>query len=111
MYDTTLSDSFKKVKKWATELKAFNPNTIIVLAGNKADLRKFDIDRDTVMQYAEEINAKHYYTSAKTGEGLNELFTSITTDLAKSLKTKSGNKRITVKIDGPVSQVEKKKCC
>ncbi len=111
MYDTTLSDSFKKVKKWATELKAFNPNTIIVLAGNKADLRKFDIDRDIVMQYANEINAKHFYTSAKSGEGLNELFTSITNDLAKSLKTKSNNKKISVKIDGPVNQVEKKKCC
>jgi GTPase SAR1 family protein len=99
------------VKKWATELKAFNPNTIIVLAGNKADLRKFDIDRETVMQYAEEINAKHYYTSAKTGEGLNELFNSITNDLAKSLISKPGKRKITVKIDGEVTKPQKKNCC
>jgi GTPase SAR1 family protein len=111
VYDTTSADSFKKVKKWATELKAFNPNTVIVLAGNKADLRRFDINRETVMQYADEINAKHFYTSAKSGEGLNELFLSITTDLAKSSKSKSGNKKLSLKIDNDSSKSQKKSCC
>jgi GTPase SAR1 family protein len=111
VYDTTLSDSFKKVKKWATELKAFNPNTVIAIAGNKADMRKFDIDRETVSQYAEEINAKHFYTSAKSGEGLNEMFNSITTDLAKNLKSKSGSKKLSVKIENDTNKAQKKGCC
>jgi GTPase SAR1 family protein len=111
VYDTTLSDSFKKVKKWATELKAFNPNTIIVIAGNKADMRKFDIDRETVSKYAEEINAKHFYTSAKSGEGLSEMFNSITTDLSNSLKSKPGSKKLSVKIENDTNKQQKKGCC
>lgn len=111
MYDTTLSDSFRKVKKWANELKAFNPNTVIIIAGNKADLRKFDIDRETVLQYAQEINAKHIYTSAKTGEGLNELFDSITKDLAKTFKSKPVNKKLSVKIENDTNKPHKKGCC
>ena len=113
MYDTTLSDSFKKVKKWATELKAFNPNTVIVIAGNKADLRKYDISTEIALKYTEEINAKHFYTSAKSGEGLNELFNSITTDLAKTLKNKIKKKKSSIKIDNEPSSNSntKKGCC
>jgi GTPase SAR1 family protein len=103
VYDATLSDSFNKAKKWATDLKSENPNAIIVIAANKADLTKLEVDGETLMQYTEEINAKHFFTSAKSGEGLNELFLSITTDLA-SLNSKSGNKSI--KIDNETNKQE-----
>lgn len=39
VYDITSSDSFAKAKKWVQELqKQGNPNMIMALAGNKADL-------------------------------------------------------------------------
>lgn len=39
VYDITNQDSFARAKKWAQELKAQgNPNMVIALAGNKADL-------------------------------------------------------------------------
>ena len=51
VYDVSLGDSFKKVKKWIAELREFNKeaNTIII-AGNKIDLKRFDINKDEILR-------------------------------------------------------------
>ena len=49
VYDVSLQETFNKVQKWHEELKTFNKDTVISMAGNKIDLGKIDIDKQTVM--------------------------------------------------------------
>jgi Ras-related protein Rab-21 len=115
VYDVTISDTFKRVQKWAAELRTFNSETIMAIAGNKIDLNKIDIAKEVVEEYAEIINSKHFYTSAKTGEGLEDIFKYITQELIKlpSMKKRVNTKRIQVKKQpiGLNKEKSKKKCC
>jgi Ras-related protein Rab-21 len=86
---------------------------VIAIAGNKIDLQKFDIAKETVDEYAKSIDAKHFYTSAKTGEGLDEIFMYITSELIKkrTLNKRKETRRIKVeKADGRDDH-KKKGCC
>ena len=110
----SLTETFKRVKKWIDELKAFNKNTVLAIAGNKCDLKKFDVDKDEAQQYAEAENAKLFYTSAKTGEGLNEIFLYITKEIASQQKLanlsnkESKNKKLVI---SQTKKVENSGCC
>lgn len=115
VYDVALSDTFKRVKKWIEELKAFNKNTVLAIAGNKVDLGKFDMDKEEVLQYVQEEGAKHFYTSAKTGEGLDEIFNYITQEIASQVKSgtspiKSSAKKLTVMKSGG-KETSQTGCC
>ena len=108
----SISDTFKRVKKWKDELTTFNKNTVIAVAGNKCDLKR-DIEEEEVLDYSEAENVKHFYTSAKTGEGLDEIFLYITKEIVESLKVstvkeKEGKKLVI--IDSSVKPKEKG-CC
>ena len=58
VYDITNLNSFSRVKKWREELKTFNNNAIIVIAGNKCDflndknnINKEFVDIDIAKKY------------------------------------------------------------
>lgn len=77
VYDITNPNSFERVKKWIEELKNYNENASIVIVGNKIDLKEEDlnnINQETAIKYTEEKQFNHFFTSAKTGENLNEVF-------------------------------------
>lgn len=86
VYDVTLKESFSRVEKWYEELKVFNSDTIILVAGNKTDLNKFDIDKKLVEEYCNKIEVEHIFTSAKTGEGLDDVFYIICKNIANKIK-------------------------
>ena len=51
------------------------PNIVLAIAANKQDLRKDQAVSDMQLaEYAASIGAVHFGTSAKTGEGLAEIF-------------------------------------
>ena len=50
VYDITTNETFDRVQKWAEELKAFNKDTVIAIAGNKVDLNKFDINKESIFE-------------------------------------------------------------
>lgn len=86
----TLSDSFRRVQKWIEELKAFNKNTVLAIAGNKIDLsHKAEVETADILAYAKEENARLFYTSAKTGEGLDDIFNHITNEITKREQEKT----------------------
>lgn len=98
-------------------MKAFNKNTVLAIAGNKIDLNKFDVEKDEVLKFSEEQGAKHFYTSAKTGEGLDEIFLYISKEIANNYKQNNVlcnkiNRKITVgKSGGSSIDKNKGKCC
>eukprot|EP00850_Spirogloea_muscicola_P022294 SM000287S10616 [mRNA] locus=s287:13819:16051:+ [translate_table: standard] len=85
VYDITNTDSFARAKKWVQELqKQGNPNLVMALAGNKADLdnaRK--VTAEEAQEYAEENGLFFMETSAKSAENVNELFYEIARKLPK----------------------------
>lgn len=77
VYDVTNGDSLNGLAEWATELGDKAPANIkLVVAGNKTDMGvERCIDRATGEDFAKKLNAVHHgETSAKTGEGIKELF-------------------------------------
>lgn len=85
VYDVTKAESLEKAKQWVKELqRQASPNIVIALVGNKIDLLSDDADatqREVPLseaeQYADEAGLLFFETSAKTGEGVLEVFTKI----------------------------------
>ncbi|MBA0778310.1 hypothetical protein Gotri_006185, partial [Gossypium trilobum] len=87
VYDMTNQASFERAKNWVQELQAqgsilpflflddillnCNPNMVMALAGNKADLLDA---RKEAQTYAQENGLFFMETSAKTASNVNELF-------------------------------------
>ncbi|XP_050217065.1 ras-related protein Rab5-like [Mercurialis annua] len=86
VYDITSLESFAKAKKWVLELQTqANPNLIIFLAANKADLEeKRKVASEEGEQYAENNGLVFVETSAKTAQNVNQLFYEIADKLAKA---------------------------
>ena len=103
VYDVTMKESFSKVEKWHEELKVFNSDTTILVAGNKIDMNKFDIDKEEVSEYCNSTGVEHVYTSAKTGEGLEDIFYKVCKDIAgkmqSSMSVKKNKKSLKVTSD------------
>ncbi|KAK6796517.1 hypothetical protein RDI58_004218 [Solanum bulbocastanum] len=76
VYDITSTDSFVRAKKWVQELqKQGNPNMVMALAGNKADLEdKRKVTAEEARLYAEENGLFFMETSAKTAVNVNDIF-------------------------------------
>jgi Ras-related protein Rab-5C len=76
MLNVVWQDSFNRAKKWVQELqRQGNPNLVMALAANKADLdskRKVEVEEGK--SYADENGLFFMETSAKTAQNVNELF-------------------------------------
>ena len=79
-FDVTTEKSFQSVRGWISSIfKAIGENSIpLVLVGNKIDLvdqkavQKVDIDKTV-----EEFSLNYHETSAKTGQGVNDMIQDI----------------------------------
>ncbi|XP_063837436.1 ras-related protein Rab-21 [Ostrinia nubilalis] len=91
VYDITDEDSFGKVKNWVKELKKMlGSDIVLVIAGNKIDLEH---DRTVPLEeaesYATMVGAKHFYTSAKLNQGVEDLFLELTREMSERLERNS----------------------
>eukprot|EP00300_Choanocystis_sp_HF-7_P033786 c46210_g1_i1.p1 GENE.c46210_g1_i1~~c46210_g1_i1.p1 ORF type:complete len:210 (-),score=43.50 c46210_g1_i1:106-735(-) len=76
VYDITRRATYNRVSSWLEDArKNTNPNTIILLIGNKADLETArEVPYDEAKKFADENNMLFLETSAKTGQGVEEAF-------------------------------------
>ena len=120
VYDTSIFETFEKVKQWVITLQeAVGKDIIFVIAGNKMDL----IDKNVMDQQKEEINSycvkekcRHFYTSAKTGFQLDEVFETLINSVLNKVNSSTEGavgKRRGKKLEISEQKVkkEKKGCC
>lgn len=76
VYDITNPETFLKAQFWVKELqKHGNPDIVMALVGNKADLEsEREVSREEALAYAESNGMFFIETSAKTADNVNQLF-------------------------------------
>ncbi|XP_014666003.1 PREDICTED: ras-related protein Rab-24-like [Priapulus caudatus] len=85
-YDLTDSSSFDRAKFWVNELRQHEEKCKIYLCGTKQDLVDGDLKKHRSVDYynttdfADEINARVFETSSKTGNNVRELFYKVAED-------------------------------
>ena len=89
-YDIKSESSFASIEFWIQELKykVENENMILCLVGNKCDVSPNErkIPTSKGKNYAQENNMIFYETSAKTGEGVKDLFVTIANKVYEQMK-------------------------
>lgn len=95
VYDITQPASLDKAKVWIEELhKQADPNIVIALAGNKADLdSRRAITTDEAREFAEEAGLIFFETSAKDALNVKELFTALAQKMPFDQITESRNRK------------------
>ncbi|KAG5721922.1 hypothetical protein E4T56_gene14933, partial [Termitomyces sp. T112] len=71
--------SLEKARTWIRELqRQADPSIVIALCGNKSDLSaRRQVSEEEAKKYADEEGLMWAETSAKTGEGVTEIFSAI----------------------------------
>ena len=89
-YDITSESSFVGIEFWIEELKykVENENMILCLVGNKCDVSDNERKVSNIKgkNFAEENKMIFYETSAKTGDGIKDLFVTIATKVYEQMK-------------------------
>jgi len=86
VYDITQSSSLDKARTWIRELqRQADPSIVILLCGNKADLEpRRQVSKEEAQKYAEEEGLLWTEASAKSGDGVHDIFTAIAKKLPLS---------------------------
>lgn len=86
-YDIGSLKSFESIDYWVNALddNVKKDNCVMVLVGNKLDLDEDQkqVSRDIAQKYADNNNMLFFEVSAKTGEGVGELFKRVAEELAR----------------------------
>jgi len=79
VYDVTDSDSLIKVRVWTKELrKMLGQNVQLSIVGNKVDLKHEESLIEEARAFATSVSASHALTSAKTNQGVTQMFLDLT---------------------------------
>ena len=132
VYDITVLKSFEEIQNyWVNQVKESAPNDIIIaICGNKSDLIEEEkVDEEKAREFAEQIGALFFLTSAKNATGINDLFIQFAKkytgnddvrikekneeiDVDEGNDKNNNDKRGNVKINSNNNKVvKKKKCC
>ncbi|XP_076246796.1 RAS oncogene family member Rab21 [Calliopsis andreniformis] len=124
VYDITDEDTFQKVKNWVKELKKMLGSEIcLAIAGNKMDLEKDrSVSIEEAEEYAKQVGAMHYHTSAKLNQNIEEMFLDLTRRMMQhadeveqksTLTRTSSTRRNVVVVEDEAEETEpvKSSCC
>jgi len=94
VFDVTDTNSFDKAKTWINELKKNQPNCLVMLLGNKCELRVDEslkdkcVSKDMIKRLVEEEKLLHYEVSAKTGDNVNQSLVALASAVLDKAQTK-----------------------
>ena len=120
VYDITDRKSFDKVVSWIKELKdQADKNIVIIVAGNKCDMeRDRQINKADAQEFCRKLQIRHFDTSAKNGNGVDDVFQELATlifqankDTLRTNSGRGGRRNVGVTVDRRATNTEKKKKC
>ncbi|MBD3352230.1 MAG: GTP-binding protein [Candidatus Lokiarchaeota archaeon] len=81
VYDITSPESLLKIPGWLSSIKKSVGSIPMILLGNKYDLapEQQRVDEKDALDLSERLDCTHQYTSAKSGDGVEEAFMEIAT--------------------------------
>ena len=94
VYDISVRSSFDNVPKWISFIRSIE-NTTLVLVGNKIDLEKREVTKEEGESLAQKEGISFYETSAKSGDGIKNMFYNSVSDL--SVFAENNNKESLIK--------------
>jgi len=91
VYDITKHKTFESLERWIKELRDHaDPNAMIIIVGNKSDLRHLrTVSAEEAQAYAEKHNCCFIETSALDASNVEEAFEQILTEIYKSMSQRS----------------------
>ena len=85
VFDVTRRRTFIVLEEWLDELyKAINKTIPIILVANKTDLPDRVVEPSEGREFADRHNMPYLESSAKTGEGIVDIFQALGEDLVKT---------------------------
>lgn len=89
VYDITNRESFESLEYWMSDFRKYcDPNTVIILIGNKADLiDKRQVSYDEGKEFAEKHGFSFFETSAKTGINIADCFNNVVDKINNKIKS------------------------
>ena len=112
IYDVCKRKSLEKIGFWLEELKTYNniDELCIYLVGNKIDLEgKRVITKEEGQKYAEDNQINYFEVSAKSGEGIQDLFNDIIKGSIDKLNIDNKD-QIFAQLDNKTKKRKKKWC-
>ena len=120
VFDLTNEESFRNVKKWVDNYCQLNVEGTenVYIIGNKVDLMEERVvKQDEINEYVGNNGFKYTETSAKTGQGVNDIFYDFVRNLANKFKQK-GEKNNILNFNDNITNLNTKeaekqeaKCC
>ncbi len=77
VYDVTRPQTFLDVGEWYTKFITVCPNAVVAVVANKIDRSDRLVPPEAGEMIKQWLNVDHYETSAKTGENVDDLFTTL----------------------------------
>ncbi|KAI9318414.1 ras family-domain-containing protein [Dichotomocladium elegans] len=89
VYDITSRKSFDELPTWLADVRQHaNPNTVIMVVGNKKDLESNrEVSREEGEQFARDNDLFFMETSAKSGENVEEVFVKTAQTIFKKIQS------------------------
>ena len=112
VFDVTNKRSFDDLKMWIDSINSQSKltedleNMPIIIIGNKIDLPKRVIDKETALNFAKEQNLDYFETSAKTGEGIDNAMRDLVKKVMAYIGKKNGRDNLKLSENS-----QKRKCC
>eukprot|EP01041_Mallomonas_annulata_P009484 gene9484-19707_t len=103
VYDISKHVTFENVERWLKELRDHaEPNIVVMLVGNKSDLRhRRAVTTEEAMAFAESNNLAFIETSALDATGVEEAFRQILTEIFRLMNRKTLADAPSVAAPGP----------
>ncbi|KAL4213440.1 ras protein rab-2A [Rhizopus microsporus] len=88
VYDITRRETFEHLSVWLEDVRQHaNPNTVIMLIGNKSDLEsKRQVPREEAERFAQENGLFFLETSAKTANNIEEAFVKTAEEIQRKIQ-------------------------
>ncbi|KAH0795334.1 small GTP-binding protein [Histomonas meleagridis] len=95
VFDLTSRNSFTNLPSWIQEFTQIaDQDAVIYIAGNKSDLKdERMISTNEAQAWAESNGYRYFETSARTGEGIHEMFDALSKEIIQKKITSHGETR------------------